>query len=495
MEVFEVLEYDYIYRALASSIMVGVICGILGCFIVLRNMALIGDALSHAILPGVVAGFIVAGHSVFAFFTGAVIAGFVSAIIITWIQNNVKTKNDAAIGIVFSAMFAIGVIGISWLSRQEGVHIDLKDFLFGNVLGISNEDLWLNGLILIFVVLSIKVFYRVLLISTFQSKVAQSIGVSVQVLHYFLMLLLSLAVVTALQSVGVILVIAMLIIPASTANLLTHRFKYLLMIAVGIGVLSAVMGLFLAIVFETTPGPAMTLFATFLYIIAVLFAPKKGLIRVYWMRKKKQRKIFEEDVLKALVRIGEKEEISLDKIVQRLDASSIKVSKALKSLLTEGFIKKVDEKYTVLRKGSEFAYDMIRKHRLWETYLVERIGLKSDQIHDEAERLEHILSEEFIDHLEESLGYPKLDPHGSPIPQKKGKLGLKLINLEMGQNAIVTTQQLNDQISVSLWQLGLTPNSRFKINEDQGDKLSIDMDGQQILVDKELAQDVKVALI
>ena len=130
IEWMEILQYDYVYRALAASIMVGVVCGVLGCFIVLRNMALIGDALSHAILPGVVAGFLIAGHSVFAFFTGAVIAGFVSALIITWIQNNLKTKNDAAIGIVFSAMFAIGVIGISWLSRQEGVHIDLKDFLF-----------------------------------------------------------------------------------------------------------------------------------------------------------------------------------------------------------------------------------------------------------------------------------------------------------------------------------------------------------------------------
>ena len=160
MDLMELLQYDYVYRALIASSMVGVMCGILGCFIVLRNMALIGDALSHAILPGVVVGFIIAGHSFFAFFIGAVIAGFIAAVLITWIQRNIKTKEDAAIGIVFTFMFALGVIGISWLTRQEGVHLDLKDFLFGNILGISDLDLVMTSMITLFVVLCILIFYR-----------------------------------------------------------------------------------------------------------------------------------------------------------------------------------------------------------------------------------------------------------------------------------------------------------------------------------------------
>lgn len=495
IEWMEILQYDYVYRALAASIMVGVVCGVLGCFIVLRNMALIGDALSHAILPGVVAGFLIAGHSVFAFFTGAVIAGFVSALIITWIQNNLKTKNDAAIGIVFSAMFAIGVIGISWLSRQEGVHIDLKDFLFGNVLGIAMEDLMLNGVITLFVVGSLAILYRYLLMSTFQPKVATSMGISVNTLHYFLMLLLSLVVVSALQSVGVILVVAMLIIPASTANLLTNRLNRMLWIAGTIGVLSAVFGLVISIILETTPGPVMTLFATTLYLLAVLFSPQKGIIVSRYRKYLRLRKIYDEDVLKAVVKLSEQKDLNISAIAKKIDSYAAKVKSALDRLSKEGFISQEGEQIEVLRKGSEYAYQMIRKHRLWETYLVEKMGMQSDQIHDEAEKLEHVLPEAFIDELEASLGFPKMDPHGSPIPQKKGKLGLKLINLEADAQAIVTTHQLNDQIALDLWKQGLTPNVRFTVIGEDEYNMKLLLGDRPIEVDKEIAQDVKVALI
>ena len=143
-EILDILQQEWAVRALIASSMVGLMCGVLGCFIVLRNMSLIGDALSHAILPGVVFAFMIVGYSALAFFVGSVTAGLATAFLITWIQHNVDTKNDAAVGIVFTAMFSIGVMGISWISRNEGVHLDLKDFLFGNVLGVSNQDLVLT---------------------------------------------------------------------------------------------------------------------------------------------------------------------------------------------------------------------------------------------------------------------------------------------------------------------------------------------------------------
>ena len=149
-----------------ASSMVGLMCSILGCFIVLRNMSLIGDALAHAILPGVVVAFIFVGNSAIGFFAGSVIAGLISAFGITWLQQNVKTKNDAAIGIVFTAMFSIGVMGISRISKNDGVHLDLKDFLFGQVMGVSNEDLYLTAFITVYVILSIIVFYRYLFDAT-----------------------------------------------------------------------------------------------------------------------------------------------------------------------------------------------------------------------------------------------------------------------------------------------------------------------------------------
>jgi ABC-type Mn2+/Zn2+ transport system permease subunit len=274
----EIFQNEWSIRALLASTMIGVMCGILGCFIVLRNMSLIGDALSHAILPGVVFAFIFFGYSVIGFFTGSVIAGLLSAVLITWIQQNVKTKNDAAIGIVFTAMFSIGVMGISWLSKKQGVHLDLKDFLFGNVLGVSDEDLWLTAGVTVYVVLSVIIFYRYLFITTFQPVIAQTMGISTKVVHYFLMLLLSFAVVASLQTVGVILVVAMLITPASTAILLSDRLQNVVIIAAILGLLSAVVGLIVAIAIETTPGPAMAVVSTIFYAMAVLFAPKKGIL-------------------------------------------------------------------------------------------------------------------------------------------------------------------------------------------------------------------------
>ena len=192
-ELIEILQQAYALRALLASILVGITCGLLGVFIVLRNMSLIGDALSHAILPGVVAGFLIAGHSLIAFFTGSVVAGLLAATAITWLQRKVKAREDAAIGIIFSAMFALGIIGISAVTRKQGVHLDMKDFLFGNVLGIGNDDLWLGGLIALYTVACILLFYRFFFITTFQAVTAQTSGIRVDWMHYFMMLLLSFA--------------------------------------------------------------------------------------------------------------------------------------------------------------------------------------------------------------------------------------------------------------------------------------------------------------
>ena len=173
-----------------------------------------------------------------------------TALLISWIQQNVETKNDAAIGIIFTAMFSIGVIGISWISHKDGVHLDLNHFLFGNVLGINTDDLMLTGLVTIFTVSSVIIFYRYLFITTFQPTIAQTMGISIKMIHYFLMSLLSFAIVASLRTVGVILVVAMLITPAATALLISDKLKSVIFIAGLIGVLSAVIGFICAVIFD-----------------------------------------------------------------------------------------------------------------------------------------------------------------------------------------------------------------------------------------------------
>lgn len=463
MDLLEILQYEWAIRALIASSLVGVMCGILGVFIVLRNMSLIGDALSHAILPGVVLGFVIAGYSLLGFFVGAVLAGLVAAVFITWIQQKVKTKNDAAIGIVFTAMFSIGVMAISRISRNDGVHLDLKDFLFGNVLGVSDADLWMTFSITLFVILSIIIFYRYLFATTFQAVIAETMGISVQTIHYYLMLLLSFAVVASLKTVGVILVVAMLITPAATALLISDKLQKVIVIAGLVGLSSAIFGLILAIYLETTPGPAMAVMATIFYLLAVIFAPKKGLLFKSIAKQQTKQKVEIEDTLKQTLKLHERKELSFSNLVQRLGWTEKKVRTQLNNLKRKGLVNFNNNQLVITNRGIEQANKLVRAHRLWETYLVEEVGLNNEQIHEDAERFEHILTDELVDDLEHNLGYPTVDPHGSPIPKKNFTSPLKLNQIAKNHKVLIDTEQSNESISAELWKLGLMPHSEILV--------------------------------
>ncbi len=462
----DILSQPWAVRALMASVMVGVSCGLLGCFIVLRNMALIGDALSHAVLPGIVIAFVLVGYSTLGFFVGSVLAGLVSAVAITWIQQHIKTKNDAAIGIVFTAMFALGVMGISRLSRQQGVHLDLKDFLFGNVLGVSDQDLYLTLGIAMYVMISIAVLYRHLFLSTFQPVIAQTMGVPVGLIHYFLMLLLSFAVVASLRTVGVILVVAMLITPASTALLLSYRLKHVLVISAIIGALAAVAGLLLAIAVETTPGPAMAIMATLFYVIAALFAPQKGLISRQWRAWNMRSKIKREDLLKHMYKNDGK---SVPALQQEFRPSGVLSFGGVEQLLADlqklGLVFREGNFIRLTESGWTEASRLVRAHRLWETYLVDKVGLTDTQIHADAEKFEHLLTDEILDEVDRQLGHPKVDPHGSVIPAVAGAPGRKLTSLPVGSIAELALQQSGPLIVQELWQLGLMPGYTIEVGQ------------------------------
>lgn len=479
-------------RALAASSMVGIMCGLLGCFIVLRNMALIGDALSHAILPGVVVAFIVVqGMSTLGFFGGAVVAGLFSAAVITWIQRNLNTKNDAAIGIVFTAMFSLGVIGISYISRQPGVHLDLKDFLFGNVLGVKNEDLWLTTAITAYVLLSIVAFYRYLFITTFQPVIAQTMGISVSAVHYFLMLLLSFAVVASLQTVGVILVVAMLITPASTALLLSNRLKFVLVLAAFFGLLSAVVGLVVSILFETTPGPAMAVVATVFYLLAAFFAPKRGLVFRFFQKRKLQNRIRLEDTLKQAFRLQQAGRLSLETLLQNAGFGKKILMQQLQRLRSRGWLDK--NTLALTEAGKEEARRLVRAHRLWETYLANEVGLSNEQIHEDAEIYEHILTDEVLDAVDKTLGYPTLDPHGSPIPARRGLPEYSLQQLDPDQSAKIALIQPSEHVTARLWQLGLLPDTVFTLQKKDEEFIELVQEGKHIKIPADLARKINIA--
>ncbi|MEM7657673.1 MAG: iron chelate uptake ABC transporter family permease subunit, partial [Bacteroidota bacterium] len=410
---------------------------------------------------------------------------------ITWIQRNVKTQEDAAIGIVFTSMVALGVIGISNLTRKEGVHLDLKDFLFGNVLGISDQDLWMTFLVMSFTLICVVAFYRFFFITTFESVVAKTLGISTGVMHYFLMLLLSFAVVASLQSVGVILVVAMLITPASTAYLLTYRLDRMVLLAGIFGVAAAILGLLVAMVFETTPGPAMTVVATLFYLLAVFFSPKKGLLSSYLKKRKRQQKILLEDILKQSIHLQESHQLSSESLAKKLEVSGRTIRQRVRQLVKQGRMNGQNGQLQLSPEGIRQGYALIRAHRLWETYLVKEMGLSEDQIHADAEKYEHILTEDLLDEVAHKLGHPEQDPHGSTIPPKHPHLTRLSIH-PIGEKVVISQEQPNHLIRSRLWDLGLGPGMRVQVAADGGTQLYRNEEEGPIDLPPDLAQQILV---
>ncbi|ANU13263.1 metal ABC transporter permease [Planococcus halocryophilus] len=264
------IEYDFLQKALLTSIMVGIICGVIGCFIILRGMALMGDAISHAVLPGVAISYAIGIN----FFFGAVFTGVLTAIGIGFVSQNSRIKQDTAIGIMFSAAFALGAILITVLESST----DLYHILFGNVLAVRPSDMWITLGIGLIVLVSVFGFYKELLVTSFDETMAEVYGLPVRLIHYFLMTLLTMVTVASLQTVGIILVVAMLITPAATAYLLTDRLSTMIFISASIGVSAAVIGLYFSFTYNLASGATIVLAATTLFFLAFVFSPKQGML-------------------------------------------------------------------------------------------------------------------------------------------------------------------------------------------------------------------------
>lgn len=452
-------------------------------------MSLIGDALSHSILPGVYFSFIIVGYSTLGFFIGSVVAGIFTAIAITWIQYRIKTKNDAAIGIVFTAMFSIGVMGISSLNNQKGNHLDLKDFLFGSILGISTEDIILSAIVLIYTVICIVIFYRYFFITTFQPTLAATMGISTQWVHYFLMLILSFAVVAALRSVGVILVVAMLITPASTALLLSDKLKNVLYISAFLGFVAAIIGYVLATYFNTTPGPAMVIVSTIIYLATAFLSPSKGLF-VNWINAKRiNAKIIQEDIIKYLNKFPQLQKSNFAEIALALGIHKGQLINHVQKLKGQNLIS-LGDNLSLTKAGELKANDLVRAHRLWEMYQSTSMGLNTEQIHDDAERLEHLLSDDLIDELDNKLGYPTEDPHGSPIPQRVS--GVNLTTTQLTERVRISQQQENAHIEEILAEYGISVDDDLKILRKNDTHLIVEINDKVIKIPINVAKKIRV---
>ncbi|MGD1994780.1 MAG: metal ABC transporter permease [Anaerolineae bacterium] len=276
------LRYPFMIRGLAAAVMVGVVCALIGTYVILRGMAFFGSALAHSILPGVAIGYLISGGARGPVFWWGLGTGILTAIGIGVVGKSAQVKEDTAIGIIFSAMFALG---IALISSIRSYAVDLVHFLFGDVLGVSQGDLWLIALFGGFVVLAVVAFYKEFLVLSFDPTMAATLRLPSTVLSYLLLILIAVTIVVSLQTVGVALMVAMLVTPAATGYLLARRLPAMMALGAATGALSGVIGLYLSYYVSVASGAAIVLVCTGFFLLALLLSPRKGIVWSALVRK------------------------------------------------------------------------------------------------------------------------------------------------------------------------------------------------------------------
>ncbi len=277
------MRYPFMVRGLLAVVMTGIVCATVGTYVVLRGMAFFGEALAHAILPGVAAGYLISGGARGPVFWWGLGTAILTAIGIGAVGTGAKIKEDTAIGIIFAGMFALG---IAMISTMRSYAVDLAHFLFGNVLGVSTTDLWLIAIFGGLVLLTILAFFKELFILSFDPILAATLRLPSTLLNYVLLVLIAVTTVVSLQTVGVALMVAMLVTPAATAYLLTRRLPTMMGLAVLVGALSGVIGLYLSYYASVASGAAIVLVCTAFFLLTLLFSPRRGLVWTWVQRVK-----------------------------------------------------------------------------------------------------------------------------------------------------------------------------------------------------------------
>lgn len=272
---------SWMWRAVVSGLLVSIPCAVLGCFLYLRRMSMLVDAISHVALPGIVAAFLVVGRiEGFAMLAGATIAGLIASMLIATLQRIPTVKNDAAIGIVFTSMFALGVIALTVFVK--GAHLDLQCVLFGDILGISDSSLMTLSIVGPVTLVLIGIFWRWLSITSFDPGYAAAIGIPVVALHYGIMIVTSMSTVAGFEAVGSILVIAFVVTPAATAHKLTDRLSTMIAVAAAHAVVSTLIGVYISIWWNFSTTGTIVVVGMLIYLLTFVFAPKYGMVKGFW---------------------------------------------------------------------------------------------------------------------------------------------------------------------------------------------------------------------
>ncbi|MCJ8166203.1 metal ABC transporter permease [Pontibacter sp. E15-1] len=422
-EFFSFADANVRFVTLGSVLLAGS-SAVVGCFTLLRKRALVGDAVAHAVLPGVCLAFILSGtKNPLILLIGAFITGWLSLIIIDFITAKSRIKEDTAIGLVLSVFFGIGILLLTSIQHSgNAAQSGLDKFLFGNAASLVGEDLIIFSIVAVLLLTATVVFYKELKLLCFDEVYAKTIGFPVRGLELLLTTLTVLAVVVGIQAVGVVLMAAMLITPAAAARFWTDKLGVMLVLAAVIGAISGVSGAFVSYTAPAMPtGPWIVLIVSLIATFSFAFAPNKGWIARIVRQRLNKKRILEENLLKLLYQLSEnKQDFHTPRPMHELlDKRSFPVKEAasgLAKLKSQGYLEKIKDGWVLTAEGITRGRRVVRLHRLWELYLTQYLHLASDHVHEDAETIEHIITPELEKRLLVELNFPILDPHSSKIP-------------------------------------------------------------------------------
>jgi len=415
--------------ALTGAVFLGICSGLLGSFIVVRRLSLMGDALSHAVLPGVAVGFLLAGtKDPLAIFAGAVAAGSLGAVVTHLVTRTTHIKEDSSLGMTLAGFYGLGIVLLTMIQGLSvGNKAGIDKFLFGQAAALTDGEVWLMGGVALLSVALVTLFYKQFLVGSFDPEFSRSLGLPTQFFHYLLMLLLAFAVVVSLQAVGAVLVAAMLITPAAAAYMLADRMGRMLVLACAFGVLSGVLGVVFSFMGNNlSTGPLMVLAASSVFALCFLFSPRHGMVARWWRFRSRVRRTRLENLLKAVYQAREargfagEAAATVSELAERLGEPEADAQRRLGELVRAGLgeVKPIGGEPAVYLnpEGWLRACSVVRNHRLWELYLTNQAAYEPDHVHEDAEVIEHVLGEDTVRQLERLLDFPQTDPHGKLIP-------------------------------------------------------------------------------
>lgn len=410
-----------------GTMILGATAAIVGSFAFLRKRALVGDAIAHAILPGVCLSFMVAGDkNPIALIVGAVISGWLSLMVIDGISRTTKLKSDAAIGIVLSVFFGFGILLLTSIQNSgNAAQSGLDKFLFGKAASLTQNDILIFSSIGLVLILLVLAFYKEFKLISFNPDYAKVIGLPVKFLEFLLASITVLAVAVGIQAVGVVLMAALLITPASGARFWTNKLSYMILIATGFGALSALMGSYVSYVAPAMPtGPWVVMCLSLMTISSIWFAPKRGMFARFKQHRDNKKKILQENILKLFYHLGEESQDfeagrSFATLKAGRELSENELNRGLKLLKKQNYLRNMTNLWYITQSGLEASKRIIKLHRLWEMYLNQRLKLEPDHVHNDAEAIEHIITPEIERQLERELDFPLKDPHQSTIPYQE----------------------------------------------------------------------------